>query len=80
MLKTASGRLRPVAAMGEISREQHAMLPRQAGFGQEQTSAFHFRAAKSLYVLLSFHLAHFALAGIGINLFPPGVQDGQILP
>jgi hypothetical protein len=30
---------------------QPGMFGRAAGFGQEQTSAFHFRAAKSLYVL-----------------------------
>jgi hypothetical protein len=53
----------------------------ESAIGQKQTSAFHFRAANSLYVLLSFQLACSTLACIGTNLFAcPCADDGQILP
>lgn len=42
MRTAALGRYRPVAATAEFSTGQPAMLARQAGFGQEQTTALPF--------------------------------------
>ena len=65
----------------QLLRQVGSAHPAMAAIGQKQTSAFHFRAANSLYVLLSFQLACSALACIGTSLFAcPCSDDGQILP